>query len=649
MNFRMVLKGFVLAIAICMLNLLRPVSCRMTLSTSKYDSQQADQRVAFKCYRKCRQLQSIARNMLEVKESYEKDCWRQCIFRQIEKEAILSAIPRKKYIILGPNDKPAETIPMPPRIPHLPKELYKTIDERLRQRGDCGAYDMQKKVDANLKKAVSLNHIMITCGSMNEILVNWKQPNGLSNSTGYQVDYRLASQRGGSDEIYCFEVEKDKTSLLINNEKGFSGQKEIFLAVTALPLPLKYDIELQKFEICQEKSAAASHNSERIRRNIKPTPSYVILKEGDPLPTDLVMPSIIPDLPGLPDDPFAMYKQNSNCRRPPPNAKPSSYAGSVHVFQVTCKPAGNFSKKEFIVHWSMPEDYRNKDFTHFQLVYSIPPNNVIMNPKRLGCKELTKDRNSYPIPEVDSTDVLNVAVVPYPTYSKLEVRMQRFVPCLEQSTTKRPTSTEKPGGNVHMEVAVGISISVVVVLSILAGFFIYRRRKSNEVPFVIINQTRVYVSYYADSRRYHSSLLNLVAKLRRAYEVNLIMDSYCQTEVAELGLARWCQRQLSESARIVMVVSKEYLKICERWQNGSVDLHEVDDINVNRVCTELQYIINHIFERRKNSLLTIVLADVNHRDLPEPFRGMQTFQWPENENQERAIVCNVCEEEVITT
>ena len=37
---------------------------------------------------------------------------------------------------------------------------------------------MQKKVDANLKKAVSLNHIMITCGSMNEILVNWKQPNG---------------------------------------------------------------------------------------------------------------------------------------------------------------------------------------------------------------------------------------------------------------------------------------------------------------------------------------------------------------------------------------------------------------------------------------------------------------------------------------
>ena len=70
---------------------------------------------------------------------------------------------------------------------------------------------------------------------------------------------------------------------------------------------------------------------------------------------------------------------------------------------------------------------------------------------------------------------------------------------------------------------------------------------------------------------------------------------------------------------------------------------------MNRVCTELQYIINHIFERRKNSLLTIVLADVNHRDLPEPFRGMQTFQWPENENQERAILCNVCEEEVITT
>ena len=66
MNFRMVLKGFVLAIAICMLSLLRPVSCRMTLSTSKYDSQQADQRVAFRCYRKCRQLQSMARNIVSI-------------------------------------------------------------------------------------------------------------------------------------------------------------------------------------------------------------------------------------------------------------------------------------------------------------------------------------------------------------------------------------------------------------------------------------------------------------------------------------------------------------------------------------------------------------------------------------------------------
>ena len=69
------------------------------------------------------------------------------------------------------------------------------------------------------------------------------------------------------------------------------------------------------------------------------------------------------------------------------------------------------------------------------------------------------------------------------------------------------------------------------------------------------------MSYYTDSKRYHSSLQNLVAKLRRAYSVNLIMDSYCQIEVAELGLARWCQKQLSESARIVMVVSKEYLKV----------------------------------------------------------------------------------------
>ena len=82
------------------------------------------------------------------------------------------------------------------------------------------------------------------------------------------------------------------------------------------------------------------------------------------------------------------------------------------------------------------------------------------------------------------------------------------------------------------------------------------------IVFIYADVTeQVYVSYYADSERYHSSLQNLVAKLRRAYSVNLIMDSYCQTEVAELGLARWCQRKLSVSTRIVMVVSKEYLKV----------------------------------------------------------------------------------------
>jgi len=126
------------------------------------------------------------------------------------------------------------------------------------------------------------------------------------------------------------------------------------------------------------------------------------------------------------------------------------------------------------------------------------------------------------------------------------------------------------------------------------------------------------------------------------------MDSYCQTEVAELGLARWCQRKLSVSTRIVMVVSKEYLKICENWQQDAADVLELDSVNVNRVCTELQYIVNHIFEKGRNSLLTIILADVNHRDLPDQFRGMNTFQWPENEDQEHAIVCNICGKEAIT-
>ena len=69
------------------------------------------------------------------------------------------------------------------------------------------------------------------------------------------------------------------------------------------------------------------------------------------------------------------------------------------------------------------------------------------------------------------------------------------------------------------------------------------------------------MSYYADSKKYHSSLLNLVAKLRRVYSVNLIMDSYCQTEMIKLGPARWCQLQLAESTRVLMVISKDFLKV----------------------------------------------------------------------------------------
>ena len=76
---------------------------------------------------------------------------------------------------------------------------------------------------------------------------------------------------------------------------------------------------------------------------------------------------------------------------------------------------------------------------------------------------------------------------------------------------------------------------------------------------------------------------------------------------------------------------------------------ESDDINVNRVCSELQYIVNHIFEQRKNSLLTIVLADVNQKQLPDLFRGMKTFAWPENEDEEHPIVCSICAEEALVT
>ena len=44
-----------------------------------------------------------------------------------------------------------------------------------------------------------------------------------------------------------------------------------------------------------------------------------------------------------------------DCRQPPLNAKPGSYAGHVDVFEVTCKPEGNYSKKAFVVHWNDPK------------------------------------------------------------------------------------------------------------------------------------------------------------------------------------------------------------------------------------------------------------------------------------------------------
>ena len=76
---------------------------------------------------------------------------------------------------------------------------------------------------------------------------------------------------------------------------------------------------------------------------------------------------------------------------------------------------------------------------------------------------------------------------------------------------------------------------------------------------------------------------------------------------------------------------------------------ESNDVDVSRVCSELQYILDQIFERRKNSLLTIVLADVNQSDLPDFLRGMKTFSWPKSSDDENAVVCNICAKEATVT
>ena len=43
---------------------------------------------------------------------------------------------------------------------------------------DCDAFDSEKKIDLNMRKAVILDGVVITCVNKNELLVSWKQPNG---------------------------------------------------------------------------------------------------------------------------------------------------------------------------------------------------------------------------------------------------------------------------------------------------------------------------------------------------------------------------------------------------------------------------------------------------------------------------------------
>lgn len=76
---------------------------------------------------------------------------------------------------------------------------------------------------------------------------------------------------------------------------------------------------------------------------------------------------------------------------------------------------------------------------------------------------------------------------------------------------------------------------------------------------------------------------------------------------------------------------------------------ESNDVNISRVCSELQFVVHKIFETRKNSLLTIVLADVKPRDLPDFLRGMKTFSWPKSGDDERSIVCNMLATEEVAT
>ena len=54
-----------------------------------------------------------------------------------------------------------------------------------------------------------------------------------------------------------------------------------------------------------------------------------------------------------------------------------------------------------------------------------------------------------------------------------------------------------------------------------------------------------------------------------------------------------------------------------------------------------------MFERKKNSDLIIILADVKQKELPEFLRGKQIYSWPKSKDEFNAIGCSIFNKEAV--
>ena len=91
-----------------------------------------------------------------------------------------------------------------------------------------------------------------------------------------------------------------------------------------------------------------------------------------------------------------------------------------------------------------------------------------------------------------------------------------------------------------------------------------------------------------------------------------------------------------------------FSQICEEWEAGKSG--EAGSNDSNRVCLEVQYVLENMFEQRLNSLVTIILADdVRPCDLPAFLRGKQTYSWPKSTEDHHKIACCIAGVEEIAT